>query len=464
MPIAALPPPPLPILPPVEIVQLQQAQPAQWVPGVHPAPAEPRPADPAPLPAEAPRSSAPTAPQAPHLLGDWLGARTWLEDKGVKPTATYIWFPALNLNGGSNKTVRQAGQFAGSLAFDMDRIAGIKGGTFQVAITNRNGQNINDTNHLDLLQYPQGVFGAGQIWRLAGLWYQQKIGPAEIKLGQVSMGEDFGSTTCFFQSLYFCGVVPGHTSFNYWYNYPITTWGGRVKVADKFGYTMVGVYQRNDNKFPLNKGFYLGWKGGKGAFVAIERGIAVKLGGDPKRAGLYKVGVFFDTSRSNDLVYDDRGEFAAISGRPYAAHRGRASIYAMGRQQIIAPDDKGAGGLAAFFNFVSADHRTNKLINVITAGVTYSGILPGRPKDEIGLAVGRSRVNGHLSLLQAALDPVNDGRDLAQHDEYAVEATYSIAATPGLSIRPNVQWYINPAGRAEAKDLFVVGTGVFLTF
>ena len=190
---------------------------------------------------DGPSATAAAAPAQPHLFGDWLGARTWLEDKGIKPTASYIWFPAANLNGGTRQTLEQAGQFSASLAFDMDRIAGIKGGTIQATIVNRQGKNINDTVHLGLLQYPQGVFGAGQIWRLGGLWYQQKIGPAEIKLGQVSMGEDFGSTTCFFQSLYFCGVVPGHTSFNYWYNFPVTTWGGRVKVKDKLGYTMVSV-------------------------------------------------------------------------------------------------------------------------------------------------------------------------------------------------------------------------------
>lgn len=454
MPVATLPPAP----PSIEVIQVAAAD------QTHSSLPDQRPTANLPSPPErsGPDTTAAAAPpEQPHLLGDWAGVRTSLEDIGVKPTVSYIGFLAGNLNSGTSKEVQYAGQLGASLDFDMDRIAGIEGGTFRAAVTNRHGNNINDTNHLDLLQYPQGVFGAGQIWRLAGLWYQQKLGPAEIKLGKVSMGEDFGATTCHFQSLYFCGVVPGHTSFNYWYNFPVTTWGGRVKVRDKLGYTMVGAYQRNDNVFPQNKGFYMGFKGGKGAFVAVERGFDVKLGGDPKRSGTYKVGVFFDTSKSDNLVYDENGGFAQLSGEPLARERGRASIYAVARQQILAADSEGAGGLAAFFNFVGADHRTNKLVNVITAGVTYSGLIPGRPKDEIGLAIGRSRINRNLRALQVSRnETLGEGLE-SRKNEYAIEANYSVAITPGLSLRPNLQWYINPGGLEGAKNVLVAGLGVF---
>lgn len=453
MPVATLPPPP----PPIEVIQVASRD-QTWS-------AEADQKLPPPLERSGPKTNAASAPaDQPHLLGDWAGVRTSLEDIGIKPTVSYIGFVAGNLNAGTSKQAQYAGQFGASLDFDMGRIAGIEGGTFRAAVTNRHGNNINDTNHLDLLQYPQGVFGAGQIWRLAGLWYQQKIGHAEIKLGKVSMGEDFGSTTCHFQSLYFCGVVPGHTSFNYWYNFPVTTWGGRVKVKDKLGYTMVGVYQRNDNVFPQNKGFYMGFKGGRGAFVAVERGFEVKLGGDHRRSGTYKLGVFFDTSRSDNLVYDENGGFAQLSGEALARERGRASIYAVARQQILAPDSDGAGGLAAFAHFVSADRRTNKLINVITAGVTYAGLIPGRPKDEIGLAVGRSRVNRNFRALQEARNDVLGEELEPRSNEYAIEANYSIALMPGLSLRPNLQWYINPGGREGAKNVLVAGAGVFANF
>lgn len=113
---------------------------------------------------------------------------------------------------------------------------------------------------------------------------------------------------------------------------------------------------------------------------------------------------------------------------------------------------------------MSADHRTNKLVNVITAGVTYSGLIPGRPKDQIGLAVGRSRVNRNLHDLQDAHNAAL-GEDIEpQSNEYAIEANYSIALMPGLSLRPNLQWYINPGGRQGAKNVLVAGTGVFANF
>jgi len=50
-----------------------------------------------------------------------------------------------------------------------------------------------------------------------------------------------------------------------------------------------------------------------------------------------------------------------------------------------------------------------------------------------------------------------------QRNEYAIEGTYSIAVTPGLSLRPNVQWYIDPAGYDSARNVVVLGTSAFLT-
>jgi porin len=101
------------------------------------------------------------AAPSPHLFGDWFGARAALEAAGITPKATYIWMPVVNASGGSRKQAQQSGQLALAATFDMDKLAGIKGGAFQVTFNYRHGKNINDTNHLNLLQSPEGVFGAG---------------------------------------------------------------------------------------------------------------------------------------------------------------------------------------------------------------------------------------------------------------------------------------------------------------
>jgi porin len=99
----------------------------------------------------------------------------------------------------------------------------------------------------------------------------------------------------------------------------------------------------------------------------------------------------------------------------------------------------------------------------VTVGATYSGLIQGRPKDEIGLAVGRTRVNDRLGgLIEARRDEGETGLE-KQHNEYAVEATYSIAVAPALTVRPNIQWYIDPAGYSSAANEVVLGTSVFVT-
>jgi porin len=416
------------------------------------------------LPTEAGSADAP-APPAPssHLLGDWLSLRTALEDAGITPSASYIWMPALNLNGGTRKKAEQSGQLALGAMFDLDRLAGVKGGAFQVTFNYRHGKNINDTNDLRLLQYPQGIFGAGQIWRLTDFYYRQQLGPVEVKLGHLPMGKDFAAAQCYFASLYFCGTVPGHNSSAYWYNYPTAQWGALAKVSDRLGYTTVGIYQHNDENFPDNHGLYLGTKGGDGVVVAVERGFTVNLGGNPKRAGLYKVGAFYNNTRVADIVQDEDGGYHDLTGQPSDMFRGRRSFYVMGTQQIVPTRKDGSGGLAAFFNFNQADHRTAKVINILTAGVTYSGLFAGRPKDEIGLAVGRTRVNGRLADVIEARQQAGETGLEKQRNEYAIEGTYSFAISPALSVRPNIQWYIDPAGYHSAHDIVVLGTSVFVT-
>jgi carbohydrate-selective porin OprB len=43
-----------------------------------------------------------------HLLGDWLGARTWLEDHGVYPSVTFVTDALGNPTGGKQQGFRGA--------------------------------------------------------------------------------------------------------------------------------------------------------------------------------------------------------------------------------------------------------------------------------------------------------------------------------------------------------------------
>ena len=43
-----------------------------------------------------------------HLLGDWYGMRTWLEDHGITPTLTFVTDALGNPSGGKGQTSQRS--------------------------------------------------------------------------------------------------------------------------------------------------------------------------------------------------------------------------------------------------------------------------------------------------------------------------------------------------------------------
>jgi porin len=458
MPIDLLPPPAITAPAPDELHTAAATQPAATAPV-----SSQQQASPASARAKVVATSSAIPAGQPHLLGDWGGMRPALESAGITPSIQYIAMPAWNVNGGTGSKTAYTAQLTFGAKFDLGKIAGIKGGSIQGLITNRHGSNVNQTANIGLLQFPQAVWGAGQVWRLSQLFYLQKFGNSELKIGRMSVGEDFGTAPCFFESLTFCGIVPGHVSPQYWYNPPVSVWGARTRITDKLGYTQVGIYELNPDNLDPKKGFNLGISGAKGALIPVERAFTVNLGGDPSRSGIYKIGVWHDTSISNDLVRDVDGNYAALTGRPAATKRGRWGGYVVLRQQLHGPDAEGAGAINVNFSGVVTDRRTNLIRSIFVAGITKTGMIPGRPKDEAGIAFARTHINGRLAeIQQIEYDRGLTGR-VPQRSEYVAELTYSIAVHPALSVRPNVQLYLHPGGRGDRPTVVVLGASAFLT-
>src|SRR5262245_49705250 len=55
-----------------------------------------------------------------HLLGDWYGTRTWLEDNGITPTLTFVTDSLGNPTGGRDQGFTTANNLGLDLNFDLD--------------------------------------------------------------------------------------------------------------------------------------------------------------------------------------------------------------------------------------------------------------------------------------------------------------------------------------------------------
>lgn len=399
----------------------------------------------------------PKAPDA--LFGDWGGLRTKLSDAGVKFTIGYKGEAAGNVSGGERHYATETGQLAITGALDMEKIAGIHGGTIQGTVTYRHGHDLGERAGLGVLQQVQEVYGRGQTWRLTELWYQQELadGALVLKAGRMPAGE-FNTFDCDFMNLTWCGAPAGNITGTYWYNYPIAQWTGWAKIRHDAFYLKLGANE--DNRNNLDNAFLVSRGGARGYILHAEIGWTPAFRGG-KLPGRYQAGWWHTSGNDPDILADAQHEPFALSGLPAREAHGQYGIYVQGEQQVTgeATEDPISGaitrtrGLNLFFNVTRNDPTTATTLDQETIGLYYNAPFASRPQDHVGFGVGRTNYNRRAALAEYLVDPTL-GRRKA---EYAAELYYALNAIKGVVLRPNVQYVMDPGGRRDATDVVVIG-------
>ncbi|MEG3086878.1 carbohydrate porin [Sphingomonas sp. PB4P5] len=397
-----------------------------------------------------------------NLLGELGGLRPRLREEGVDLAAGYVSESAWNVRGGERERVRETGQFAVSATIDTEKIAGLAGGTFRATVTYRRGVDLGAAAGLKVLQQVQEVYGRGQTWRLTQFWYQHRFagGHADLKVGRLTQGEDFAAFSCDLQNLSFCGSPPGNVAGDYWYNWPVSQWGARLRVRNDRFYAMAGAYEVNPRN--LDNTFTIGYlHGAKGVLVPLEVGHTPRHG--PKGLpGSYRIGAWYNTATADDVGLDVNAQPRGVTGLAPLRRKGRYGVYAQFQQQLTGSVNDGTDGprtkrgLSAFLNVTQTDRRTTVTDNQVAAGATYKGALELRPDDEVTIAIARTNVNANALASLAPGSPRPDA-------EYAAELAYCLHLVDWLTVRPNLQYVANPGGFKEARDVVIFGLKASLT-
>jgi porin len=399
------------------------------------------------------------APPPIGLTGDWGGLRTRLHDAGIDAAASYVSETAGNFEGGSRQITRETGQFALGFTADMAALAGLEGGTMQLTLTDRRGEDLGAAANLGVLQQVQEVYGRGQTERLTQLWYEQKFdqGTWALKLGRSTVGEDFDNFPCYFMNLSLCGSVPGNLAGSYWYNWPVSQWAGRLRYNDGNRYIQGAVYEANPRN--LENSFSFGHGGATGVLVPFE------IGWDPDPAatggiGIYKLGGWYSNAPGDDLLLGVDGRPRVLTGATALQRHDRYGGWFSMQQQIFgeAANGKFLSGGAIFFNATFTDHRTSAIDDQVAAGFWWKGIIPALPDDVLGIGVARTHVNS----LVADNDSLAGARSLPDA-EYVAEIYFSLHPFDWIEMRPNFQIVHNPGGMKNAQDVGVLGLKAGIT-
>ena len=411
------------------------------------------------------------APKAEHILPDWGGWRSSLEDKGLYLLLDATTEFAGNVSGGT----RQGSTFANQvgLEFDIDwqRLAGLTGFSTHLILINRSG---NSTSHLfgDDFMPVQEIYGAGgnvavHLVSVYGQWVglDRRL---DLAAGRMNVENDFASSAlyCNFMNNGLCGdpkALPGgdigHSA------YPDAVWAGRVRVRPHPDlYVETGVYEVNQALYgnQFRSGFEWGTEHDSGVYVPVEIGYTPSLGPD-RLPGHYKIGFGYDSSNT----YTDFAS-ALTPATPAPTHRGNTQLWVLVDQMLLRQGKGETDGLIVLGGFIRNDPNRSVYAEQYVLGLLDRAFWAARPQDTVGVMFSYNTVSGPLSTVQGLEAtyglPFSNKATGQQTREMVIEASYTIHVTDGLTFMPDFQYVIRPNAQANIHDAAVFGFKAHLTF
>lgn len=391
------------------------------------------PAAPAALPATLPATGAPSAPRT-TLTGDWGGLRTRLKEAGVTVRADYVSEIFSAVDGGQRRGSAYTQQLRGGFDFDMDRIAGVHGGTIHVTFNDRRGVGISADivgNRLPIQEAAGGYYA-----RISELTWEQNFdnGRLNMRVGFFAMGNDLGGMIlgCNFVNAAFCAHPLSESGNSGWYNYPNARWGLALRYRLRPDLALrTGVYQVNPRLNNADTAFSMFADGSTGVLMPLELEYDPGMvKGSHVLPGHYKVGIYYDTSLASR-----RGEPGTL--------RGRYGLYALADQMILREGNSNRG-LTVFALFTANPANSAQITRWFGAGLVKTGTFAHRDADTLTLGLIHAQVNPRLRQFEAETLEVPGGYTSLPVGETVVEFSYGVQVNRWLLVRPDVQYILDP--------------------
>lgn len=131
-----------------------------------------------------------------------------------------------------------------------------------------------------------------------------------------------------------------------------------------------------------------------------------------------------------------------------ANYPGGGVLYAQGLKTVYRGADRDVGppeNIAVYGTFNYAVDKPQPFDMDASVGVNFTGFIPGRPFDALGLQARYSQIS------QAEADSENFKQRVLvgpgprqRRSAYTFEATANVQITPAITFRPLVQYFINP--------------------
>jgi porin len=379
------------------------------------------------------------------MLGDLGALRPGLAEQGILLTLAYTGEVLGNVSGGLDTGSEYQGLLDFMIDADLSKSLGWNGASARLnpmwiegtGLTRDYVGEISKVSNID----------ARDEARVFEAWLQQEVleGAVSLRGGLMAADQEFAltATGALFLNSGF-GALIAATANEPVPVYPLGALGVRLKVEPAPGLYLMGAsYEGHPGQEYQNQsGMKVRLTDEEGTVTFIETGW-VREGAYP---GAIKAG----------FVYHSAAFIEHDSGEPEDGH---AVVYVLAEQLLFRespPDVECAEGLTAFVRVGGSEPERSLVTVSVDAGLAYTGLIPGREADVVGLGAVYSDISEDFADTQA--DPS------AYDHELTFEATYKIVISRWWSLQPDFQYVIHPGGSDATDDAFVIGMRFDLLF
>lgn len=387
------------------------------------------------------------------LTGDWGGPRSWLQDRGVRLRAQYTAISMYNFRGGLAEGYYGGAPLGVTLTADLERLVGIDGATFFVdweyfqwfnspfppsGSLNPSGSYVGDNTNL--IDPDTNVLN-----QIAQLYWSQDLfdDRLNVQFGKMDVNAGFAAVAAAgaFQN----SIAMFTSTLNpFMATYPNETTGLQLTLQPTDSIeALFGWFDGTTAAFDPATGEVGPATGARGPSTFFDNDGHWFLVGeidanwqlDPTRPGTAGAGGWLQTGTS------------ATAGSSETGVRDVPGFYLQATQTLWTESAALAGaggGVRLFSQFGWSPAEKNPVQWSFMAGLSATGVVPGRPADAIGLLGAYSRFTEDPEIYQSTTRGGESGP--SGGIETAIEGFYLVQLLPWLYVQPGVSWIGTPGG------------------
>ncbi len=249
---------------------------------------------------------------------------------------------------------------------------------------------------------------------------------------------------CSFEGGSTCGIPTVLNSEAGYTLLPSATWGGNLTLnLSRTVYVESGAFEVNPSAQP-STGLDWSIEHSTGYSVPFEVGWTEPSLAQTRYPYEYKAGAWDSTAPHNDPFLNTKNQSIVKFGGTAKQDTARDGVYLMGDHVVWRPNPHTTENLNLFGGYIQPLENEEVVDRQVYVGVVVNGVIPGRPRDSIGLQGTYFHVSGReIELLDAQRAKLG-GRGRNSADEGDFELNYGFQIVPGLRLLPDVQYIANP--------------------